>query len=220
MIAVERETVEKATVLFGGLVLLAGLLKVHAQPPPPQCETACEISCQACEICEAGEVPCGTCETVCETTCETCEFELPPCETCEAGEVPSPPVPPIEIEMPPASVKRVSKMISFSKTIDGSYEVLREDTAGAIKELLFASPSDNYRIKVVLDGSNVYDDTFANLQSISSGLNDLAAYSSGGTYYLNITELYYLKSCVIAIETYENIAFSKLYIKYEVHEYA
>lgn len=207
MIAVERETVEKATVLFGGLVLLAGLLKVR-QPLPP-----------VCQGCETGEVPCGT---TCETTCETCEFEfeLPPCETCEAGEVPTPPVPPIEIEMPPASVKRVSKMISFSKTIDGSYEVLREDTAGAIKELLFASPSDNYKIKVVLDGSNVYDDTFANLQSISSGLNDLAAYSSGGTYYLNITELYYLKSCVIAIETYESIAFSKLYIKYEVHEYA
>jgi len=207
----EDKIVEKAAVLFGGLVLLAGLMRVRAQPQLPPCDA-----------CQVGEVPCGTCETVCETTCETCEFELPPCETCEAGEVPVPPVPPVPpIEMPPASVKRVSKVLNESRTIDGSYEIFREeDTAGAIKELLFASPSNNYKIKITLDGESVYDDTFANLQILSPNLNDLAAWLVGGVYYLNIVELYYLKNCAITITTGQSIAFSNIYLKREVHEYA
>jgi len=215
----KKDTLEKTAVLVGSFALLAGLLKVRAQ------EQLCGTgeACAGCEaLCQITSEGCSGCDTLCQTTsevyiecgsscevCEACEI----CENCENAEVPP-------VSLPPASVKRVSKVISFSKTIDGSYEIMREDTSGAIKELLFVSPSDNYKVRIVLDGDTAYDDSFSDLASISQSLNDVAAYSSGGNYYLNILNLYYLKSCTVIIETFESIAFSKLYIKYEVLEYA
>ena len=230
MIRMKKDTLEKTAVLVGSFALLAGLMRVRAeeclaseacQSCQVRCEYACETECEVCETCQAGEVcmecqNCEVCETleVCTVDCETlCQTALELCENCENTEVPS-------ITLPPASVKRVSKVISFSKTIDGSYEIMREDTSGAIKELLFVSPSNNYKVRIVLDGDTAYDDSFSDLASVSQSLNDVAAYSSGGNYYLNILNLYYLKSCTIIIETFESIAFSKIYVKYEVLEYA
>ena len=212
----KKDTLEKTAVLVGSFALLAGLMRVRAE----EClaSEACQ-SCQVCETCQAGEVcvecqNCEVCETleVCTVDCETlCQTALELCENCENTEVPP---------LPPASVKRLTRVLSFSKTIEGSYEIMREDTSGAIKELLFVSPSDNYKVRIVLDGDTAYDDSFSDLASISQSLNDVAAYSSGGNYYLNILNLYYLKSCTIIIETFESIAFSKIYVKYEVLEYA
>ena len=242
MIRMKKDTLEKTAVLVGSFALLAGLMRVRAE----EClaSEACQ-SCQVCETCQAGEVcniGCEACQVKCEYSCEavceySCEVSCQNCEACETSEVctvdcetlcqtalelcencENAEVPPVSL--PPASVKRVSKVISFSKTIDGSYEVMREDTSGAIKELLFVSPSDNYKVRIVLDGDTAYDDSFSDLASVSQSLNDVAAYSSGGNYYLNILNLYYLKSCTVIIETFESIAFSKLYIKYEVLEYA
>jgi len=224
----KKDTLEKTAVLVGSFALLAGLMRVRAeeclaseacQSCQVRCEYACETECEVCETCQAGEVcvecqNCEVCETleVCTVDCETlCQTALELCENCENTEVPP---------LPPASVKRLTRVLSFSKTIEGSYEIMREDTSGAIKELLFVSPSDNYKVRIVLDGDTAYDDSFSDLASISQSLNDVAAYSSGGNYYLNILNLYYLKSCTIIIETFESIAFSKIYVKYEVLEYA
>lgn len=226
----KKDTLEKTAVLVGSFALLAGLMRVRAeeclaseacQSCQVRCEYACETECEVCETCQAGEVcvecqNCEVCETleVCTVDCETlCQTALELCENCENTEVPP-------ISLPPASVKRLTRVLSFSKTIDGSYEIMREDTSGAIKELLFVSPSDNYKVRIVLDGDTAYDDSFSDLASVSQSLNDVAAYSSGGNYYLNILNLYYLKSCTVIIETFESIAFSKIYVKYEVLEYA
>ncbi len=105
-------------------------------------------------------------------------------------------------------------------TLTGNLEIAREEYSGILSELLLVSTSgvsgnDDYSVRVVADGNEVYNETFSNFSAYyHSYCEDVSANDDGSYIYLNIRDVFFTKS--LKIEVYKigsQVTFDRIIVK-------
>jgi len=92
-------------------------------------------------------------------------------------------------------------------------ELFYSRTRGKLREFVAKSPSTNFKIIIMRDGTNFLERTYSELASISPQSEVIDAYeeADNGTYVVVIKNISWLRDFTISIRTSEDIIFSKIF---------
>jgi len=121
-------------------------------------------------------------------------------------EVPKPPLPP----QPKTSIIDAKNI-----TVKESYDLLNLVGVGHLKELLLISPIPDFSLSLLMDGKALRVN-FSDLMEISGELEHIDAYEKDGKYVLRITDLKWVESLLIAIQTSKPIQLERIFANYDI----
>ena len=107
----------------------------------------------------------------------------------------------------------VTKRIDRDNVLIRNYaELVDSRTRGRLREFIIKSPSMNFRVTVMRDGTKFIDRTYSELADISPHSEVIDAYDEAGTgiYVVSIKNISWLRDFTISIRTSEDISFNRV----------
>lgn len=104
----------------------------------------------------------------------------------------------------------------FATPINGRYEVLGIRGTGQMKEFMVRSDVANFTVHVKVDGDTLYEDTWADLNSISQPVGEVAAFQDeNGKYIVHLEDIDFKEELIIRL--YGIFTAERLFLKYGLY---
>ena len=140
--------------------------------------------------------------------------EVPP--ILRVPPIPPPEIPVLEIPKIPVPPKPVTRTIDWKeKRAEFELSLFDVKVGGTLQELMLKSPSKNYSIALVTDGSLKLQKTFEEMEVVGQYLDTIAAFEKNGEYILHLKDYSWLESAYSVISVKEPIVFSNVFIKWD-----
>lgn len=110
--------------------------------------------------------------------------------------------------------------IQQDKTVSGTFKFIGNISGvGVINQILIQSPSTDYTIFIKIDENLLWEQPYSYFQTHSEYLENASAFLDGGSYYLSIRTLFFLKRFEISITaTPDDIIFDQILCKYQIRD--
>ena len=108
----------------------------------------------------------------------------------------------------------VTRRIDRDNVLIKNYaELINSRTRGRLREFVIKSPSTNFRITVMRDGTNFIDRTYTELVNISPQSETIDAYEEAGdgVYVVVVKNINWLRDFTISIRTTEDVTFTRVF---------
>lgn len=123
------------------------------------------------------------------------------------------------VEKPPIQpLKPATRVVDLRELlVDKETELLNLRTGGKLHEAVLCSNSNNYTVKLLVDGVVKLRKSFREIQSISPYLESISAFENNGTYVLHVKDYSWINTLYFSVVPHEPVTFHGVIIKYDVY---
>jgi len=101
-------------------------------------------------------------------------------------------------------------------TLDKNSVFVDVEGYGKVNEVLFRTDSKNYRILIIVDGKETFNDTYSHFEEISKFIEKVGTKTVGGYHLISFTDISFSSSLYIRVEPSESMIFKSVFISYVV----
>jgi len=104
----------------------------------------------------------------------------------------------------------------FSTSINGRYEVIGIRGTGRMREFMVRSDESDFTVHIKVDGENMYQDTWADLNAISQSVGEVAAFQDeNGRYVAHLEDIDFKEELIIRL--YGVFTADRMFLKYDLY---
>jgi hypothetical protein len=112
----------------------------------------------------------------------------------------------VEVSPTPPTFSKVIRMTD----IPLPYTLVDEVGSGCLKELVIKSKSKDYTLIILVDGSELYDNSYSWFQGLSQMTEEIDAFEENGSYVLRLSDIHFAESLEVTVAPVMKTSASKL----------